>query len=255
MSHNALRDINVTLIKDEHFLMELNPDYYSELVVICAHPDDECIMAGSLIESFIERGKKVKVLLYSHETQLNILQEVNPFASDYINIFLKPLTAYADSLLQEFQDICRMKGIEYYTLSLPDQKFQFYDYGNISNQVSSFISQSSANSLIVVHHSCDINEDHEVVAKTCDVAFRKHLFHGTAIEGYIHGSTKLGNYSPNIFLDSEQYIDMKLSRFKKYKNQQRDKYHPRSIYALNSIEAFFGTYFGHKYAESYQLKQ
>ena len=120
--------------------------------------------------------------------------------------------------------------------------------------MSVFLDQSNECSLVVIHHQFDINEDHQIVAKTCHVALRKHLFKGTVIEGYVHGSTKLKSFSPNVFIDSEPYLKSKISRFQMYKNQQRENYHPRSIYALKSVESFFGTYFGMKYAESYMLR-
>ena len=233
--------------------MLLNSDFYSELIVICAHPDDECLMAGSLIESFIQKGKKVKVLFYSHETQLAQSKESSFVTRDQSSLFLKPLIHLKQDLVKEFQEVCTSEVIEYQTLSLLDQKFQFYDYGEISSQVSGFLGQSNEDSLVVIHHQFDINEDHQIVAKTCHVALRKHLFKGTVIEGYVHGSTKLENFAPNVFIDSEPYIESKISRFQMYKNQQRENYHPRSTYALKSVESFFGTYFGIKYAESYRL--
>lgn len=234
--------------------MLLNPNFYSELIVICAHPDDECLMAGSLMESFIEKGKKVKVLFYSHETQVTKSKESSFLIKEQSSIALKPLMYFRDDLVKEFQEACASEEIEYQTLSLLDQKFQYYDYGEISSLISNYLGQSNESKLVVIHHQYDTNEDHQIVAKTCHVGLRKHLFKGTVIEGYVHGSTNLRGFAPNLFIDSEAYIESKISRFQKYKNQQRDNYHPRSIYALRSVESFFGTYFGIKYAEYFMLR-
>ena len=221
--------------------------------MICAHPDDECLMAGSLIESFLEREKNVKVLFYSHETQQIQPVGFNTQKIDTTNISIQELSDKTRNIVEEFKRVCSSDRVKYYSLSLPDQRFQFFDCGKISEQVSIFLSKAESSSLVVTHHPDDINNDHEVVAKSAAVALRKHLFAGTALQGYVHGSTKIGNFNPNVFLDSEQYFDAKITRFRKYRNQQKENYHPRSIYALKSIESFFGTYYGLKYAEAFQL--
>jgi LmbE family N-acetylglucosaminyl deacetylase len=234
--------------------VKLALDCFKDLFVICAHPDDECLMAGSLIESFLEKEKDVKILFYSHETQQIEPGGTNVQKNGIANISIQELNNKTNNIVGDFKGICSSDSVKYYSLSLPDQKFQFFDYGKMSEQVSIFLSKAESNSLVVTHHSNDINNDHEVVAKSTAVALRKHLFAGTALEGYIHGSTKMANFNPNVFFNSEQYLEAKIKRFRKYRNQQRDSYHPRSIYALKSIESFFGTYFGYKYAEVFQLR-
>lgn len=233
--------------------MKLALDCFSDLYVICAHPDDECLMAGSLIESFLEKERNVKILFYSHETQQIQRVGINTQQVDTTNISIQELSNKTSNIVEEFKQICSTDSVKYYSLSLPDQRFQFFDYGKISEQVSIFLSNAESSSLVVTHHSNDINNDHEVVAKSTAVSLRKHIFAGTALQGYVHGSTKIENFNPNVFLESEPYLDAKIKRFRKYRNQQKDEYHPRSIYALKSIESFFGTYFGIKYAEAFQL--
>ena len=93
--------------------------------MICAHPDDECLMAGSLIESFLEREKNVKVLFYSHETQQIQPVGFNTQKIDTTNISIQELSDKTRNIVEEFKRICSSDRVKYYSLSLPDQDFNF----------------------------------------------------------------------------------------------------------------------------------
>jgi LmbE family N-acetylglucosaminyl deacetylase len=76
---------------------------------------------------------------------------------------------------------------------------------------------------------------------------------------YVNSSTEWGgiahnqNFTPNIFVDISETIDMKLNAMKEYKSELREYPHPRSIEGIKVRAQSHGLDVGFLFAEPFRL--
>ena len=60
-------------------------------------------------------------------------------------------------------------------------------------------------------------------------------------------------FNPNVFVDIEESIDLKLKSLSCYRYVMRDSPHPRSEKVLKALATFRGAQIGYSYAESFEV--
>jgi hypothetical protein len=60
-------------------------------------------------------------------------------------------------------------------------------------------------------------------------------------------------FCPNVFIDIEKYIDLKLNALSKYTDEVREFPHPRSLENVENVAKYFGSQVGLKFAEPFRL--
>ena len=118
---------------------------------------------------------------------------------------------------------------------------------------------------IFTHHPNDLNDDHKQVSKACLAASRLSQRNNQVkpIKGLyfmeILSSTEwsydLGRkgFNPNIFVNIEDSIDLKVNALSCYRNVMRDSPHPRSERVIKALATFRGAQIGYSFAESFEV--
>ena len=109
------------------------------------------------------------------------------------------------------------------------------------------------------HFYGDLNQDHRRVYEACMIATRpsneikiKKLicFETPSTTEYSFNSFP---FLPNLFVNVEKTIDLKIEAIKKYKEELQPDPFPRSLKAIKNRASFWGSQMGKKFAESFMI--
>lgn len=107
----------------------------------------------------------------------------------------------------------------------------------------------------------ELNKDHQILFSSLMVACRPipNQKIKTILTYYTPSSTEWGgyeknrNFCPNIFIDIEEYMDLKIEGLSKYTDEIRDFPHPRSLENVKNLAKYFGSQVGLRFAEPFCL--
>jgi len=116
-------------------------------------------------------------------------------------------------------------------------------------------------SLVLTHHSRDLNVDHRVVHQAVltacrplpDQPVRELLFFEVA------SSTEWGSprgpdaFAPNCFYDIDRYLERKAAALREYASEMREFPHARSIEAIEHLARWRGASVGRRAAEAFEV--
>jgi LmbE family N-acetylglucosaminyl deacetylase len=215
-----------------------------KILVLGAHSDDEVLGVGGTILKAKDNNSKVDVLIVtdSASAQYNEKQKLDN----------------RDSNLHQCCKILKVDNV--YQWNLPDMRLDTLSHLEINKRLSSFIEKSDYD-IIFIHHPHDINKDHQVLFDSLMVVCRpipKHRIE-SILTYYTPSSTEWGGFErsrmfcPNVFIDIENYIDIKLEALSEYADEVRQFPHPRSIENVENIAKYFGAQVGLRFAEPFCL--
>ena len=220
-------------------------DIFNKILVIAAHPDDEVLGVGGTIPLLIKKEKKVDVLIFTDGSSTQyfgsgeILENKFEEASGAI-------TTLGANLLPR--------------LDFPDMRLDTVAHVDKNIALGKIISEGEYDTVFIQDHS-DINRDHKELYDSALVACR--TYPGQIVRYllsyYVNSSTEWGNlltkeaFSPNVFVDIGETIDLKLSAMEQYQTELRNYPHPRSLEALRNTSKYFGNMVGLEYAEPFKL--
>ena len=214
------------------------------VLVVAAHPDDEVLGAGATIHSLVRHGDSVHVCVLSAES---VTRE--------------------SGLLEKMHESHKVLGVssavcgEFECMKLKDA-----DHHSIVKLIESSIRKTQPD-VVITHHPADVHIDHQVVAECCLEAIRlpqrqtedlRKIRRVLAME--VPSSTDWGadpskaRFVPNVYREVEpEDIEAKISSLSVYEGVLRERPHPRSKCALESLSAVRGAMFGVCLAEAFQL--
>jgi len=215
-----------------------------KILVIGAHSDDEVLGVGGTILNAISQGSKVDVLIVTDSASAQYRE--------------KQKLKNRDSNLQQCCKLLKVDNV--FQWDLPDMRLDTLSHLEINNKLFSFIDDSEYDT-VFIHHPHDINKDHQILFDSVMVACRPMPNNNvkTILTYYTASSTEWGAYEinrmfcPNIFIDIEKYIDLKLIALSKYTNEVREFPHPRSLENVENVAKYFGSQVGLKFAEPFCL--
>ena len=215
-----------------------------KILVLGAHSDDEVLGLGGTILQAKENNSEVDVLIVTDSASAQYKQ--------------KQKLEDRDSNLHQCCNLLKVDNVFHW--DLPDMRLDTLSHLELNKKLGAFISDSNYDT-IFIHHPHDINMDHQVLFSSLMVVCRPipNQKVKTILTYYTPSSTEWGSFEknrmfcPNVFVDIENYIALKLEALSKYTDEVRDFPHPRSIENVENVAKYFGSQVGLMFAEPFCL--
>ncbi len=218
------------------------------VLLVAAHPDDELLGCGGTAARLAREGHAVYMAILGEGLTSRTAQraDVPPSA-------LKSL----GSCSQRVADLLGIKELSLHRL--PDNRFDTVPLLEVTKIVEGLIERWRP-AAIYTHHGGDLNVDHQVVSRAVLTATRPTENHPVR-ELYmfeIASSTEWAfqqlapMFKPNVFVDIEETLSLKLEGMRLYESEAREFPHPRSAEALRAIAQRWGSVVGRKAAEAFE---
>jgi LmbE family N-acetylglucosaminyl deacetylase len=218
------------------------------VLVVAAHPDDELLGCGGTAARLAREGHSVfMAILGEGITSRHAQREgADPAALNSLH-----------GCSQRVADLLGVKDLSLH--GLPDNRFDSIPLLDVIKVVEKLIERWQPTA-IYTHHGGDLNVDHQVVSRAVLTAARP--MEGRPVrELYmfeIASSTEWAFqqlapvFRPNVFVNIETTLPLKLEGMRQYESEVRKFPHPRSPEALTAIAQRWGSVVGCKAAEAFE---
>lgn len=217
-----------------------------KVLVVAAHPDDEVLGCGGTIARLAKEGSRIYTLILGQgaasrhvtEEDEGIMQEIAE---------LKEQAEKADKLLG-------VKKIFFF--DFPDNRFDTVALLDIVKTIEAVKNEIKPDG-ILTHYAKDLNIDHQIAYQAVITAARP-LENETVKEIYSFetpSSTEWSypnSFTPDIFFDISNVLDVKLKALKRYTAEMRRYPHPRSLEGVELAARAWGMKVGVNYAEAFK---
>jgi N-acetylglucosamine malate deacetylase 1 len=219
------------------------------VLIVAAHPDDELLGCGGTAARLVREGNSVyTAILGEGITSRHPQREgADPAALDNLHV-----------CSQQVADLLGVKDLSLH--GLPDNRFDSLPLLDVIKVVEELIERWQPTA-IYTHHGGDLNVDHQVVSRAVLTAARP--IEGCPVrELYmfeIPSSTEWAFqqlapvFNPNVFVNIETTLRLKLEGMRLYDSEVRKFPHPRSPEALTAIAQRWGCMVGCKAAEAFEV--
>lgn len=228
------------------------------ILVICAHPDDETIGMGGTLKKLSSKHK-INVLFlsegitarrkagYATIPQYDVSHEEMQKMKKEIEV----RKTHAKNALK----ILGIKNIRF--LDLPNQELDQLPLLKIIKEIEKEIDKTKAE-VVFTHHFNDLNLDHRVAYEATITAARP--IPGSKISSIfsfeIPASTdwrKPYEFKPNLYVDITSELKSKIKALSAYHYEIRKSPHPRSKEMTEAVAKRWGSLSGYNAAESFEI--
>lgn len=218
------------------------------VLVVAAHPDDELLGCGGTAARLAREGHSVYMAILGEGITSRHAQRSGADPADLSSLH---------GCSQRVADLLGVKELSLH--GLPDNRFDTLPLLDVIKIVESLIERWRPTA-IYTHHAGDLNVDHQVVSLAVLTATRPTENHPVR-ELYmfeIPSSTEWAFqqlspvFKPNVFVDIEATLSLKLEGMRLYESEARKYPHPRSTEALTAIAHRWGSVVGRKAAEAFE---
>ncbi len=206
-----------------------------QIMIIAAHPDDECIGMGATIKKLSSKNK-IHLCVVSEGASAQYTEK---------------------KMIIERRNACKKSakilGISDYTfLNFPDMKLDTIPHLEINKELEKIIKKINPK-IVYTTPNHDINKDHQKVFESTLVVTRPQSSNVKHVLSYEFPGKKLLPYIPNIYEDISKYYEFKIKAFKMYKSEIEKFPHPRSLKAIENMAIMRGIESGLQKAEAFNL--
>lgn len=144
--------------------------------------------------------------------------------------------------------------------NLPDNRFDSVNLLDIVKSVEHYLGDIRPD-IVYTHHYGDLNIDHRLACEAVLTATRPtkactvkevYEFETVSSTEWSFGNREWG-FFPNVFVDIQDYFEIKCDAMKKYKSELCSFPHPRSLETLEALAKKRGSIAGKEYAEAFEL--
>lgn len=217
-----------------------------KILIVVAHPDDEVLGCGGTAAKLVNNGDEVYVLILGQGA-----------ASRYENDDGEKIKGELEELRKHMYAANETMGVkEVFTDELPDNKFDTVPLLDIVKIIEN-IKNKIRPDIIFTHYEKDLNVDHQITYKAVITATRP-LPEEKVREIYSFqtlSSTEWSyplSFSPDVFFDISETMDLKLKALGCYKTEMREFPHPRSSEGAELNAKTWGMKVGIEYAEAFK---
>lgn len=215
-----------------------------EIAVICAHMDDESFLAGTIARYNIE-GHNIHVLVLTDSCSAGHIGTSEIITGKYDEFIeaMELLGGYKSHKICDF----------------PDMRLDTVPHVELNKAIESFIDDARPE-MVFTHHPGDLNLDHFKVFESTMVAVRPVM--GSSVKKVlcyeVPGNVEWGGsvtqpFTPNMYININSTITIKLDAIKAYKSELQYYPHPRSILNVLNLARVRGAAVGLEVAEAFQL--
>ena len=218
------------------------------VLVIVAHPDDEVLGCGGTMARLAREGYEVFTLVLGEGVRSRYEKNEDSLdIEDAINA-LKKQALEANKIL----------GVkEVFFSDFPDNRFDSIDLLDIVKAVERFKEEVKPQ-IIFTHSKADLNIDHQITHRAVVTATRP--MPGESVMSVysfeVLSSTEWNypqEFSPNLYFDVSNTIELKLEAMKAYSSELREFPHPRSLEGIKLKASQRGMEVGLRYAEAFEV--
>ncbi len=218
------------------------------ILVIAAHPDDEVYGMGGTIAKLVAQGCEVHVLIVTDGCISQYRNEDN----------LKEIIRLKREEACKANNILGVECVHFG--NLPDMKLDQVPHIQINHVIEELIQKLKPKE-VYTHFYGDVNLDHQLVYKSTLVATRptveqcvKNLY-AYSVPSSTEWSPQLAHsiFMPNVFVEIESHVSVKLKAIKAYATELRKYPHPRSVESVKKNDVVVGTQCGLRSAEGFML--
>jgi len=218
-----------------------------KILIVAAHPDDEVLGCGGTVARLVKEGYEAYTLILgegitSRDRSRNRKKRLQDIKK------LKDQIYKANKIL----------GIKkVFTFDFPDNRFDSVDFLDIVKTIEE-IKNELKPEIIFTHSKSDLNIDHRITYQAVITATRP-MKNETVKSIYafeILSSTEWNyplSFSPNVYFNIEDTLDLKLQAMAEYKSELREYPHPRSLEGIKIKAKQRGMEVGFCYAEAFEL--
>jgi LmbE family N-acetylglucosaminyl deacetylase len=214
----------------------------NKILVVAAHPDDDILGMGGTLAKYAKQGNEIKVIFMTDGVSS---REIKPESS------AKRFECAIKAL--------KLLGVEDVSVAnFPDNQLDKIGILELTKHISTVIEIYTPN-IVYTHFQKDLNVDHRLTAEATIVCSRptpsssiKQLCHfevASSTNWYFGES----NFSPNIFVDIEETLDLKIQSLKFYDSEIQDFPHVRSYRAIENHANYRGNFVGITAAEAFEI--
>jgi len=216
------------------------------VLAIAAHPDDEVLGCGGTLAKLASNGHEIFTLILG--TGIASRYEAND--TEKIARKIEELR----EVMYKANEIIGVKKV--FTEDFPDNKFDTAALLNLVKAIER-IKEMTRPDIIFTHYEKDLNIDHQMTYKAVITATRP-LPDETVREIYsfeVLSSTEWNcplSFSPEVFFDISETIDLKAKALSIYKSELRQFPHPRSLKGIKLNSQYWGMRAGMLHAEAFK---
>jgi len=221
----------------------------NRVLVVVAHPDDEVLGCGGLIDKLIKNKKKVKVIFLAEGSSCRFSDKNN---KSKLENAIRSRKIFAKNAMSS------LKVKEYVFYNLRCGALNTYSLIYINQIIEKEIKIFKPDT-IITHHSDDCNVDHNIIYKSVLISSRP--VPNSTIKNVICfevlSSTEWNfdeKFKPNFFVDIEDNIKSKIMAFKEYYSSEGKNFpFPRSLKGIKVLANYRGMQIGVKNAEAFRI--
>ena len=205
------------------------------ILILAAHPDDECIGMGATIKK-LSKKNKIHLCVLSDGASAQ----------------------YSDKkMIAERRTSCKNSGkilgiSNYIFLNFPDMKLDAIPHLEINQELEKIIKKINPK-IVYTTPNNDFNKDHQKVFESTLIVTRPQSSNVKQVLSYELTGRKRSNEIPTVYEDITKTFEYKIKSFKMYKSEIMKFPHPRSLKAIENLAIMRGIDCNSEKAEAFHL--
>lgn len=213
------------------------------VLVVAPHPDDEVLGVGGTMAKLANLGYELNVCIVTKGMPPKYSQES------------------VDKIRAETKAAHELLGVkETFYLDFPAAELDMIPEASLGSEISSLVNKLKP-SILFIPFSGDVHFDHQKVALACLVASRPHgnffpktvYAYETLSETNWNAPYLVENFTPNVYIDITDTINIKIEAMSCFESQLFDFPHERSIKSIEALAIHRGCTVKTKAAEAFVL--